>query len=399
MEFSLKFGGESLDLESDPGTLIASWSGPNPVAGDQIAAEARSALAEPIGYPPLNQAVVPGDQVVLALDPLVPELAKVTREVIEHLVQAGIERESISAVIASAVEIPPSLDLPEGLATHRHNPDDRNELAYLASTNSGRRIYLNRRLVDADVAFVIGGLGIDADFGYKGPWSTLFPRLSDRETLVEFSSHSKPAGPARANAVRTEAEALEVAWLLGGQLQMAVLEAAGGGGKVLVGRFDLLKQEGIQAVNEAWTFESPEAAEAVVAAIDQTAGPGPLCQGLAAAAKLVRRGGRIIALSRSQGEFGPAFQALLQAGDIRAGAAALSGAAGLSDYPAARRLAEALAWADVYVHSALDPNTLEELGVTPIEKPGLVRRLVGGASSVILLNCADRTRTTIAEAP
>ena len=56
-------------------------------------------------------------------------------------------------------------------------------LAYLAATKEGRRIYLNRLLTDADVVIPVGRLGYDPILGHRGPWSVLFPELSDRATI------------------------------------------------------------------------------------------------------------------------------------------------------------------------------------------------------------------------
>ncbi len=72
-----------------------------------------------------------------------------------------------------------------------HDPDDRAQIAYLASTKEGRRVYLNRLLTDADVVVPVGRLGYDPILGFRGPWSLLFPGLSDRETLRGLRDRSR----------------------------------------------------------------------------------------------------------------------------------------------------------------------------------------------------------------
>lgn len=393
MAFVLKFAGNSIDLDVDPQALTASWSGPASLSPSAMAEAIRVALASPVGYPRLNQSVVPGDRVVLALDPSLPELPAIVELVIEHLEESGLERHNITAVLADRADAPaPSLAV-EGIEVRAHDPDNRNELAYLSSTSPGRRIYLNRALIDADVTFVIGGLGVAPGFGLRGPWSVLFPGLSDRETIIEKGAAvhkvADDSGPAD--------EATEVAWLLGNQLQMGVLDTAGGVGDAVVSRFDLQARTGSQMIEKAWTFRAPERAEVVVAGIHRTEGLGPLIQGLSAAARLVRRGGRVVVLSRSRGMPGEALQALAAADHDRQGAAALADFAAASDYSLARRLAEALDWADLYVHAEMSSDLLESIGLTPIEKPESARRLIGAASSVITLNHADYVRPLIAE--
>ena len=46
---------------------------------------------------------------------------------------------------------------------------------YLAATKEGRRIYLNRSVIDADVVIPVGRIGFHPIMGYRGPWSVIFP--------------------------------------------------------------------------------------------------------------------------------------------------------------------------------------------------------------------------------
>ena len=57
-------------------------------------------------------------------------------------------------------------------------------LANLASTKAGRRVYLNRSLVDADQLIVVGRFHYDPMLGYAGGLSDLFPALSDDGDVV-----------------------------------------------------------------------------------------------------------------------------------------------------------------------------------------------------------------------
>ena len=67
------------------------------------------------------------------------------------------------------------------------------------------------------------------------------------------------------------------------------------------------------------------------------------------------------------------------------------------DSVAGRRLAQVLAWADVYLYSSIDPQVVEDLSMIPIDHPGDARRLLSRSSSCILVSHADRTRGTVRE--
>ena len=66
-----------------------------------------------------------------------------------------------------------------------------------------------------------------------------------------------------------------------------------------------------------------------------------------------------------------------------------------ADYPAARAIADALAWADVYLLSDLDESIVEDLGVIPLTKPADARRLIEAADSIAVVSQADRGRADV----
>src|SRR5438105_1992268 len=78
---------------------------------------------------------------------------------------------------------------------------------------------------------------------------------------------------------------------------------------------------------------------------------------------------------------GPSLRRLIDADDPRNAAAALRGQEGTDDYLTARRLARALAWADLFVYSALEPQVVEDLAIVPLERPEQARRIVANSGS------------------
>ena len=100
-------------------------------------------------------------------------------------------------------------------------------------------------------------------------------------------------------------------------------------------------------------------------------------------------------LSRVSGELGPAVRSMIDADDPRQRAAALRGGEADDDYVAARRLAQALAWADVFILSDLDPDVLDGLSVVALEGPEQARRLVARSGSCSFVSHAELTRALV----
>jgi hypothetical protein len=130
-------------------------------------------------------------------------------------------------------------------------------------------------------------------------------------------------------------------------------------------------------------------------------GPGDLptleslAEALATATRLVQHGGKIVVLSRTEGEFGPAFQRMIGADDPRNAAAALKGHQADDDYLSARALARALAWADIYLVSRLDPQLVEDLSLIVLERPEQARRLVAQSGSCSFVSRAELSRAEV----
>ena len=77
MRVAVDFQNERLDLEVPEERLVADWHGPAGMETEDVRRLVSDALELARQYPPLRQAVVPGDRVVVALDPEVPRSAAV----------------------------------------------------------------------------------------------------------------------------------------------------------------------------------------------------------------------------------------------------------------------------------------------------------------------------------
>jgi hypothetical protein len=400
MRAVVDFQDESLEFEVPSEQVVSSWRGPAGIDPAEVVRAVGDALENPRGFPPLRQIVVPGDRVTVALDPTVPESGLILEVLRAILEEAGVEPGGLT-VLSPAIPGGTLLPVSAGVGQHLvHDPDDRAEIAYLASTKEGRRVYLNRLLTDADVVVPVGRLAYDPEVGVRGPWSVLFPGLSDRQTLQALRDHAG-AGTSARELGRQEVrlnEACEVGWLLGVQLLVGIVPGARGLLEVVAGRDAAVRERGTEAVEENWTLRVPSRAELVIAGVG---GPGmgatleDLAAALETASGLVQQGGKIVVLSRASGPIGPALQRLIAVDEPGEALAALRGREGDEDYPIARRIARASAWADLFVASALDPEVAEGLMLAPLERPEQARRLAASVGSVTFVGRAELTRAVV----
>lgn len=400
MKVAVHFQEEQLEIEIPEDRLVGEWHGPPGSSPSEVERLVTDALETPRDYPALRQAVVPGDQVVIAFDAEVPHAEAVLGATSRVLLDSGVEAGAITVLVPSIARRDPASAIPAGATLAVHDPDDRAGLAYLATTKGDRRVYLNRLATDADFVLPIGRLAYDRVLGYRGPWSTLFPGLSDLPATRSLSALASDIPPRRDRPSAALTESSEVSWLLGSQFHIGLVSGTSGPCEVVAGLESSVRDEGMAAVDRAWTFQSETRADLVLVGIGQSGmstGIDELVEGLATATRLVRRGGKIVALSRAGGTIGPAVQRLVGLDDPRAGASALRGHESDPDYAIAKQLTHSLAWADVYLLSALDRDVVEDLGMIPLDRPEEARRLVASSASCLVVSHAELTRPDVAD--
>jgi lactate racemase len=396
MRVVVDFQDEGLEFELPPERLVASWNGPKGNGPAEDDAALRDALENPHDFPALRHLVVPGDKVVIALDPTIPRLRTIIKELGHAFEGAGVALEDLTILAMAGTPGIADLIPVEGSPLKVHDPDDRTQLAYLASTKQGRRVYMSRVLTDADVVVPVGRIGFDPDLGYRGPWSVVFPGMSDRETMRAIRNGAFEASGDEPRAIDRAPldECFEVNWLLGTQFHIGLLPGADGLLEVVAGRDIAVRDRAINSLEGHWTFRAPARAELVVAGVGCPGGPATLedlTDALLAATRLVQHGGKIILLSRASGPIGPSLRRLMEVDDPKDAVAALRGHEAFEDYQIGRRLARAMAWADLFVYSALEPQVVEDLSIVALERPEQARRLVANSGSTSFISQAELT--------
>jgi hypothetical protein len=396
----VEFAGERLELELPDDRVVGRWEGPPGVAEGEAAAMIRSALEEPLDFPSIRQAIVPGDRVVIAVDGSLHDSTHVWDELIGVLSRSGVETGDMTIVTTQPVAAGLLDRAPGGITSIGHDPSNQGGLAYLATTKQGRRIYLDRRVTDADVVIPVGHVGYDPIFGYRGPWNAVFPGLSDEQTLAAYRHKLAEDPPARLTPRPELEEAFEVSWLLGTQYHLGLVPGNSGLAQAWGGLAHAVRDKAIQGLDRIWSFVVPARADCVVAGIGaacRLSEIDELVDGLVTASRLVAQGGKIVALARTGGVIGPSLRRLADSGDTTAALAALNGHDDDVDSVAGRRLARVLAWADLYLYSEMDREVVEDLFMVPLENLDDARRLISRSSSCILMNRAELTRGTVVQ--
>lgn len=402
MEITLDYGRSQATFESagrEVGPLVLA------PATDRPGEAVRAALETPVGYPALRRALTPDDHVVVVVDDSLPLLDQLLTPVLEHLVSAGLNPESVTLLSPPGGSSTPAQawidtlpDAFEEMHAEVHDPTDRKKLSYLATTKKGRRIYLNRTVVDADQVVVLSGRRFDPVLSYAGAESALFPALSDEATRQELGKlthlgtpdgHRSPLGD----------EATEAAWLLGAPFFVQVIEGPGDSiGSVVAGSVEA-SVEGKHAQDRAWRRNVPHSVDLVIAAVSGDPGRqtfADLAAALASAAHVIKPAGRIVLLTEATPELGRGGELLRHA---ESAAAAVKE---LRKHPEPD-LAAALQWAHAASHarinllSGLPAETAEELFTTPLDNIGQVARLLETSGSCLFLADAHKALAVLAE--
>jgi nickel-dependent lactate racemase len=397
MRVGISYGHEQLDLEVGEQNLVGVHRPPPLPELPDPAAAVRHALEEPLGFPSLRRALTPDDHVAVVVDERLPQLGPMLTAVLEHIVQAHVRPEAIALVC-----LPPSSDqpwraeLPEAFRQARievHEPGDRRRLSYLATTRHGRRIYLNRTVVDADQAVVLTRRGYDPLLGYSGAAGALFPALSDEATRQEVREQLSLEAPV-AGSWPLRQEAAEVAWLLGAPFLVQVIEGTDTGVAHVLGGLVETSDEGQRLLDQRWRVEVDRPAEVVVAGV----GGDParhdfddLARALACAARVVRPGGRIVLLTESDPPLGEAAGLLRKTDDAGQALHALRQHRQAFDQDAAFQWVSAAEQAHIYLLSKMPADKAEELFAVPLEHAGQVQRLLADAGSCVVLPEAHKS--------
>ena len=416
MAIDLKFGEHStiqLDIPADRFVAV----GPAPAASSvDVALATKSAIEAPLDFPPLRQAIVPGDHVVLALGPGVPQAADVVAAIVPVLLEGGVAPEDIT-LLRTPVDIESGQPDPRGrlaepirdtVQTVTHDPAHQDELGYLAADPQGAPIYLNRHLCDADLVIPIGCLRSEATAtgserssanGKANVWNdTLYPTFADRTTIEHLARNGVPLTAGQLAHRHKQVD--QIAWLLGVQATAQVVPAGGDRAlQVLAGLPEAVFTKGGSIARSAWQYEIPARGNLVIAAISGGKSQqtwANLAHALQSALNVVNEDGAIVLCTELEAQPGPALKVLADASDSETSHKRLRKLHS-PDAPLARLLAQSLDRCTIYLLSHLPEETVSSLGLAYVASPDEVARLATHHDSCILISDAQYAAPYVAE--
>jgi nickel-dependent lactate racemase len=395
MTFQLRYGdGDTVCVDLPP-EVVGDYSRPKGEPVENPTSAVESALDDPLNFPALAKATVPGDRVVLAVDRGVPQLPAVIAGVVERLLASSALPHEITIVLADNDDLKRNpleqLPLPVQDAIHVevHDPSHMDRMAYLAASRDGKPIYFNRTIFDADVVLPIGVLRLDGSWGYMGVHGCLFPTFSDSATQDRFRT---PRSDWRAHLKHSSKEAEEAAWLLGVQFTLQITPGPGDSMMhVLAGDAHAVAERGQQLYESAWKHHAARKASLVVATIEGTELTQTwdnVTRALLAASEAVTDGGSIVLCTKLQQPPGTSVQRLAEMRDGEELIRSLKGDRS-TDAFTARLLARTMDRAQIFLLSLLEEETVEDLGLGHVSCPDEVTRLSRRHDSCILVGNAQ----------
>lgn len=355
----------------------------------------QEALAHPVRFEAFRRALTPDDRIALVVDETLPDVAPLVAGVLDYLVQAGIGPANVTILgMANAVQHWIN-DLPDAFAdvhTEVHNPADRQKLSYLAATPEGRRIYLNRTVVDADQTIILSSRQYDALMGYAGGATCIYPGLADADSQRSLIAKIAPQRLPTASWPMAQ-EATDTCWLLGAPFLIQVLEGPGEGVQQIIAGFADSDAEGIAALNAAWQSSVTERPDIVIATL--TGDPqrhdfAALARAAACAAHVVRPQGTIVILSEADPELGEAINVLRRCDEPLEAVKAIFQAKP-ADAVAATQWAWAAGQAQLYLASEIRPDIVEELFTIPLNSPRDLQQLLAAPGKCLLITDAHKS--------
>jgi len=175
--------------------LVAQWLTLAPQQTESAEQLVRRALQAPIGTPPLEQIIAPGERVVIVTS----DITRYTGSeiylpiLVEELNRLGVPDEWICILIALGIHRRQTLEehrkilgpLYGRIAVFDHDCDDPQQLVDLGQTASGLPVVVNRRLLDVDRVIVTGTVGFHYFAGFGGGRKGLVPGVAGRETCMQ----------------------------------------------------------------------------------------------------------------------------------------------------------------------------------------------------------------------
>ncbi|MGQ9771820.1 MAG: hypothetical protein ACUVQG_14825 [Thermogutta sp.] len=315
MDICVSYGKDQVfELESQAHFTLVNAPGAEVSPIQDVDKTVRKLLARPLGLPPLARCLVTFDQVILVLKRGTPRGSEILAAVAKYLLPI-LAKEGRLTVLRTELDEEmgrgdPRPYLPanerEFVEVATHHAELREQFALLARLQDGRPLRLHRALVDADVVIPVGwSQAGNAWRSYVASWLA-FPAFSDRMSQLAHWRETVRSAKLRLSLRqrvrrRVRQMGVEANWHLG--MQFAIEAVPGPSDsllQVVAGRRDVVEAVAHESYRKWWCPTVDHKADLVIAGVDHDPCHTPwenLAQAAWSAARLVRRGGRIIFLT------------------------------------------------------------------------------------------------------
>jgi len=346
------------------------------------------ALEEPLDFPALAAATVPGDRVAIAVGEGIPRVGEVVRGVVESFVKAGVDAEAISIVTTDVATGRLCRDgfsardsrLPQFVV---HDPDDRDNLCLVGLTKKNKQpVVVNRTIFDADVVLPIGCARSGG-----GAFDCLFPSFSNAEAIEWFRTPANVSSSADVAKRRKEAD--EAGWLIGVLMAMQVIPGPNESvAHVVTGEPQAVARRSEELYQREWARQSSRPVNLVIANIAGGAEAQNwqnVGRALASAEPLLDDGGAVVICSNLEQPPGHSLGRLMRSDDLEKATRKIFHDHAEDSVPA-WHAARALQRGPVYFLSRLDSEIVEDLGFAPVDSVDDLARLAGRHESCVVID-------------
>ncbi|MCC9609478.1 lactate racemase domain-containing protein [Blastopirellula sp. JC732] len=373
MQISLSFGeSQKFELQLKDEKIVAICDGAGPTLSS-VRSEVETALTNPPQFPGLAEATVPGDLIAFAIGRHIPNVADIIAAILDVTARAEMADRRTAIVLPhdAADHLQAAVTAMIGERTdvtlERHDPDDRNKLAFIGASKENRPIMVNRILSDADMVIPVGLARLDSSLDYFGPYEAVFPTFTDRETMQRLSAPTFVEQPVLRK--RRAGEATEAGHLLG-VLFGIVVEANGPESisAIRAGAIDLISAQIQDELAKTWRYQPAKRAALTIVAISggqEQQTWANFARSLAVASNAADDNGAILVCSELTTFPSPTMMQLAEHDDLDEQRRRIRRER-TADAAAALQLATTLDRNKVYLISNLPEGIVDELNMSPV---------------------------------
>lgn len=372
---------------------------------DTIATTVRSSLREPLNFPPLSQATIPGDRVALAIAPRIPQQLAVIDGALQALKDAGTEQSLVVIVLADPQADADALTAGLGALGHtecsvvNHDPGNEKEIAMLGVTRDGQAIRMNRQLFDADVVLPIFATSCEPESEVLAEnYAGLFPNFSDRETIERVTTVAVEQANTQTAGGLTETE--ECGRLLGVGMTMQVVPSSNGQALAICAGDPLsVTKQATKKYRDTWESNTPIRGQLIIATITGAADQqtwNNVGRAIAAAGAVVEEGGAIVICSELEEPPGHALGHLAGNEDYQVVEREILRTPSANSN-AAIQLCRALERGPIFLRSRLRSSVVESLSITPLESDHEIENLAQAHRPCLVLAEAQHLLPRVTE--